>query len=159
MSHIHYTLEQLRHSIMHKTWKTIHVYSKRAAESAAHLSNGLSLPVFLLTNLGMTLILASFSQHLRCAVVSVQRPHVWCRSRNKLNFIRTAFFKVSQMSCLAFLCRAAEMHLFLSPGFARRFMSSGRRSQVFFRFVFQLSHFGVGFAVSSAQWFSKWDSL
>lgn len=53
---------------------------------------------------------ASFSQHL-CSMlgVSVHRLHVWCRSRNKLNSISTTSFKVSQMSCLAFLCPVGEM--------------------------------------------------
>lgn len=115
------------------------------------------------TNLAMTPAFAFFSQHLRSMLfVSVHRLHVWCRSRNKLNFISTSSFKISQMSCLAFLWPAAEMHelhLSLSPGFARRLMSSGKRSQVFFRFVFQLTDFDVGFAVSSAQLFFKWDFL
>lgn len=124
ISHIHYTVEQLRHSIIHKTWKTTHLYSKRVPESVTDLSNGQSLPVFSLTNLAMILVLASFSQHL-CSmlVVSVHRQRVLCRSRNKLNFIGTTSFKVSQISCLAFLCTAAELHelhLSLSPGFARR---------------------------------------
>lgn len=132
------------------------LFKDNSREWNPSLKQPLSLPMLSLTNLAMTLVFASFSQHLYLMlVVSVHRLHVWCRSRNKFNFISTTSFKVNQVSCLAFLCPAAELHeshLSLSPGFAR-FVSSGMRSQVFFRFVFQLTDFGVGFAVSSTQLF------
>jgi len=73
---------------------------------------------------------------------------------NQENNVTTTPCKFSQLSCLAFLLRTAaethELELSLSPGFVRRFMSSGRRSRVFCSFVFSLIDFGVGFDVISA---------